>query len=113
LCALYCGDIVERVVERDFIMGEVSGVLWSPASGSDRAPLVLMGHGGGLHKKTPALMARAQDTVTNWGFTVVTVDAPGHSDRLGTVAVRRARPGHRGFNFSIARRRLSMTIDGF
>ena len=42
------------VVEREFTVGEVPGVLWSPASGSDRAPLVLMGHGGGLHKKTPA-----------------------------------------------------------
>jgi hypothetical protein len=42
------------VVERDFIVREVPGVLWSPASGSDHAPLVLMGHGGGLHKKTPA-----------------------------------------------------------
>jgi hypothetical protein len=46
------------VVERDFIVGKVPGVLWSPASRSDRAPLVLMGHGGGLHKKTPALMAQ-------------------------------------------------------
>ena len=41
------------VTERDFTLGEVTGVLWSPASGSEHAPLVLMGHGGGLHKKTP------------------------------------------------------------
>jgi hypothetical protein len=44
------------VVERDFTLGEVTGVLWSPASGSEHAPLVLMGHGGGLHKKTPQLL---------------------------------------------------------
>jgi pimeloyl-ACP methyl ester carboxylesterase len=62
-------------------VGEVPGVLWSPVSGSDHAPLVLMGHGGGLHKKTPALMARAHDTVTTHGFTVVAIDAPGHGDR--------------------------------
>src|SRR5437762_12093324 len=73
------------VVERDFIVGEIPGVLWSPASGSDRAPLVLMGHGGGLHKKTPVLMARAHDTVTTWGFTVVAIDAPGHGDRPRTA----------------------------
>ncbi len=79
------------VVERDFIVGEVPGVLWSPASGSDRAPLVLMGHGGGLHKKTPALMARAHDTVTTWGFTVVAIDAPGHGDRLRTAEDEQAR----------------------
>ena len=73
------------VVERDFIVGEVPGVLWSPVSGSDRAPLVLMGHGGGLHKKAPELMARAHENVTTWGFTVAAIDAPGHGDRPRTA----------------------------
>ncbi|GAA5030367.1 dienelactone hydrolase family protein [Actinopolymorpha pittospori] len=79
------------VVERDFIVGEVPGVLWSPVSGSDHAPLVLMGHGGGLHKKTPALMARAHDAVSTWGFTVVAIDAPGHGDRPLTAEDEQAR----------------------
>jgi len=79
------------VIERDFTMGEVPGVLWSSVSGSDRAPLVLMGHGGGLHKKTPALLARAHDTVTTWGFTVVAIDAPGHGDRPRTAQDEQAR----------------------
>jgi pimeloyl-ACP methyl ester carboxylesterase len=79
------------ILERDFIVGEVTGVLWSPASGSDHAPLVLMGHGGGLHKKTPGLMARARDTVTRWGFTVVAIDAPGHGDRPRTAEDEQAR----------------------
>jgi hypothetical protein len=48
----------DGVVERDFTVGEVTGVLWSPVSGPDRAPLVLMGHGGRLHKKTPARARR-------------------------------------------------------
>ncbi|HWC79672.1 MAG TPA: alpha/beta hydrolase [Pseudonocardiaceae bacterium] len=69
------------VVERDFLLGEVPGVLWSPASGADHAPLVLMGHGGGLHKRAPGLVARALDTVTHHGFTVAAIDAPGHGDR--------------------------------
>jgi poly(3-hydroxybutyrate) depolymerase len=56
------------------MVGEVPGVLWSPVSGSDHAPVVLMGHGGGQHKKTPALMARAHHTVTTWGFTVVAIE---------------------------------------
>jgi alpha-beta hydrolase superfamily lysophospholipase len=73
------------IVERDFVVGDVPGVLWSPASGSDHAPLVLMGHGGGLHKKTPALVARAHDTVTTHGFTVAAIDAPGHGDRPRTA----------------------------
>jgi dienelactone hydrolase len=79
------------IIERDFVVGEVPGVLWSPASGSGHAPLVLMGHGGGLHKKTPTLMARAHDAVTTWGFTVVALDAPGHGDRPRTEEDERAR----------------------
>jgi alpha-beta hydrolase superfamily lysophospholipase len=79
------------VVERDFIVGEVPGVLWSPVSGPDHAPLVLMGHGGGLDKKTPGLVARARDTVTTWGFSVVAIDAPGHGDRPRTTADEQAR----------------------
>jgi dienelactone hydrolase len=71
----------DGVVERSFTVGEVPGVLWSPVSGPDHAPLVLMGHGGGLHKKTPALMARARAAVTTWGFTVAAIDAPGHGER--------------------------------
>jgi dienelactone hydrolase len=69
------------VREREFVVGEVPGVLWSPADRPEHAPVVLMGHGGGLHKKTPALMARARNAVTRWGFTVVAVDAPGHGER--------------------------------
>lgn len=76
---------------RDFTVGEVPGVLWSPESGSGHAPLVLMGHGGGLHKKTPALLARAHDAVRTWGFTVVAIDAPGHGDRPRSAADERAR----------------------
>jgi hypothetical protein len=56
-------------------------VLWSPESGADHAPLVLMGHGGGLHKKTPAQKARALEYVTRSGFSVAAIDAPGHGER--------------------------------
>ena len=47
------------VLERGFVVGDIPGVLWSVLGGPERAPLVLMGHGGGLHKKTPAQVARA------------------------------------------------------
>jgi hypothetical protein len=79
------------VAERDFTMGDVTGVLWSPASGSDHAPLVLMGHGGGLHKKTPGLLSRARHCVTAYGYTVAAIDAPGHGDRPRTAADEQAR----------------------
>ncbi|MFI0714779.1 alpha/beta hydrolase [Streptomyces inhibens] len=73
------------VVERDFTVGEVTGALWSPASGSDRAPLVLMGHGGGTHKKWPGMVGRAHRLVTGCGFHVATIDAPGHGGRPRTA----------------------------
>jgi dienelactone hydrolase len=83
--------VSDGVVERDFTVGEVPGVLWSPESGPDHAPVVLMGHGGGLHKKTPAQQARAVETVTRWGFHVVAVDAPGHGERPLTAEDEQAR----------------------
>jgi alpha-beta hydrolase superfamily lysophospholipase len=50
-----------------------------------------MGHGGGLHKKTPALKARAHDSVVNRGCSVVAIDAPGHGDRPRTPDDEQAR----------------------
>jgi alpha-beta hydrolase superfamily lysophospholipase len=79
------------VVERDFTVGEVTGVLWSPPSGPEHAPLVLMGHGGGLHKKTPGLLSRARHCVTAHGYTVAAIDAPGHGDRPRTAEDEQAR----------------------
>jgi dienelactone hydrolase len=73
------------MIERDFTVGEVPGVLWSPASGADRTPLVLMGHGGGTHKKWPAMTGRAHRLVTSCGFHVACIDAPGHGDRPRTA----------------------------
>ena len=73
------------VVERDFTVGEIPGVLWSPASSADRAPLVLMGHGGGTHKRWPAMTGRAHLLVTGCGFHVAVIDAPGHGDRPRTA----------------------------
>jgi pimeloyl-ACP methyl ester carboxylesterase len=78
-------------VEREFVLGDITGVLWSPESAVDRASLVLMGHGGGLHKKTPGLVARAHEAVTSWGFAVVAIDAPGHGDRARTAEDEQAR----------------------
>ncbi|WP_037622943.1 alpha/beta hydrolase [Streptomyces aureus] len=71
----------DGVTERDFVVDGVPGVLWSPSSGADRAPLVLMGHGGGNHKKHPAMAGRARLLVTGCGFHVAVLDAPGHGDR--------------------------------
>ncbi|WP_393076428.1 alpha/beta hydrolase [Streptomyces sp. LN704] len=74
------------VRERDFTVADVPGVLWSAASSTaDRAPLILMAHGGGNHKKHPAMAGRAQRLVTGCGFHVAVIDAPGHGDRPRTA----------------------------
>jgi hypothetical protein len=68
--------------ERDFTVAGVPGVLWSPVGTTDRpAPLVLMGHGGGNHKKSPAMAGRARLLVAECGFHVAVLDAPGHGER--------------------------------
>lgn len=76
----------DGMLERDFTVAGVPGVLWSPASNAaDRAPLILMAHGGGNHKKHPAMSGRAQRLVTGCGFHVAVIDAPGHGDRPRTA----------------------------
>ncbi|MFD9393794.1 alpha/beta hydrolase family protein [Streptomyces sp. NPDC060000] len=73
------------VREREFTIGEVTGVLRSPASGTGRAPLVLLGHGGGTDRNAPAMVGRARPLVTRCGFHVATIDAPGHGGRPRTA----------------------------
>ena len=76
----------EGVVERAFTLGDITGVLWSPASGPGRTPLVLLGHGGGQHKKAPGVAARARHFVTAGGFAAAAIDMPGHGGRPRTAA---------------------------
>ncbi|GAC1640575.1 MAG: hypothetical protein NVS4B6_11740 [Mycobacterium sp.] len=44
------------VIERNFVVDGITGVLWSPASGTVGSPLLLAGHSGGMHKKAPGLL---------------------------------------------------------
>ena len=78
-------QVTDGIAERDFeleVAGErVPGVLWAPADAAGPHPLVLMGHGGSQHKRIDTLVARAQRYVTELGFAVAAIDAPGHGDR--------------------------------
>ena len=71
------GDVCEQL----FTLGEIPGVLWTPAGAAGTRPLILMGHGGGQHKKTPGIVASARRFVTECGFAAAAVDVPGHGDR--------------------------------
>ena len=80
----------DGVSERLFTLGDIPGVLWSPDGAATDRPLVLLAHGGGGHKKTPGVVARAHGYVTECGFAVAAIDAPGHGERPMTEEDERA-----------------------
>ena len=75
------------VTRRSFtleVAGEsVPGVIWAPEGARGPRPLVLMGHGGSQHKKTPGIRARAAQFAQKFGYATLAIDAPGHGDRIG------------------------------
>ena len=74
----------DGVCEQDFILDDIPGVLWSPAGATGPRPLVLLGHGGGQHKRGPGTVARAHQFVTSCGFAAAAIDMPGSGDRPRT-----------------------------
>ncbi|MFK4221702.1 alpha/beta hydrolase [Streptomyces sp. NPDC019890] len=73
--------VTEQLFTLSFTFGEIPGVLWTPDSAAGARPLILMGHGGGQHKKAPGIVARARRFAAECGFAVAAVDAPAHGDR--------------------------------
>jgi dienelactone hydrolase len=69
------------VSEQLFTLGEIPGVLWTPEGAAGARPLILMGHGGGQHKKAPGVLGRARCFAADGGFAVVAIDAPNHGER--------------------------------
>jgi pimeloyl-ACP methyl ester carboxylesterase len=80
----------DGVTRRSFsvtVAGEsVPAVIWTPAGAAGPRPLVLMGHGGSQHKKTPGIRARAANYARRYGWATLAIDAPGHGDRIGREA---------------------------
>jgi dienelactone hydrolase len=69
------------VLEQTFSLGEVPGVLWTPEAAAGPRPAIVLGQGGGQHKKAPGIAARARRLAAEGGFAVVAADVPGHGDR--------------------------------
>ncbi|NDZ92612.1 alpha/beta hydrolase [Streptomyces sp. SID6673] len=78
----------DGTLERDFTLGEIPGTLWTPAASP--APLILLGHPGGLRKMYPRLVGRAQSSVSN-GFAAATIELPGSGDRPPSAEAEQAR----------------------
>ncbi|MFG2604788.1 dienelactone hydrolase family protein [Streptomyces sp. NPDC048514] len=80
---------VDRVREQLFFLGEIPGALWTPEGGASRRPLIVVGHGGGRHKKDPDVVHLARRFVIEGGFAVVAVDVPGHGERPAVAEYNR------------------------
>ncbi|SBT94702.1 Dienelactone hydrolase [Streptomyces sp. DI166] len=71
----------EGIREQLFSLDDIPGALWTPEHAAGTRPLILMGHGGGRHKKDPDILVLAHRFVTACDFAVVAVDVPNHGDR--------------------------------
>ncbi|MEV7481228.1 alpha/beta hydrolase [Streptomyces halstedii] len=81
----------DGVLEREFILDGIPGILWTSASASAPAPLILLGHPPlGLRAMYPRLVARARDSVAR-GFAAATIELPGSGDRPRWPAADQAR----------------------
>ncbi|CAM5643075.1 hypothetical protein STAFG_0213 [Streptomyces afghaniensis 772] len=81
----------DGVLEREFTLGEIPGILWTPASSCAPVPLILLGHPPlGLRKMYPRLVARARHSAAE-GFATATIELPGSGDRSRWPAAEQAR----------------------
>ncbi len=81
----------DGVLEREFTLGEIPGILWTPGSVSAPAPLILLGHPPlGLRRMYPRLADRARHCAAD-GFATATIELPGSGDRPRWPAVEQAR----------------------
>ncbi|AGM02952.1 dienelactone hydrolase family protein [Amycolatopsis keratiniphila] len=77
------------VLEREFTLGEIPGILWTPESAAP-VPLILMGHPGGLGGMHPRLVARALGCAAE-GYASAAIELPGAGDRPRFPVVDEAR----------------------
>ncbi|MER8043730.1 alpha/beta hydrolase [Streptomyces sp. NPDC094032] len=93
------GDRGGDVIEREFTLGDIPGILWTPApapapapaSPSTPLPLILLGHPPlGLRPMYPRLVDRARHAVAE-GFAAATIELPGIGDRPRWDALEQAR----------------------
>ncbi|QAY69471.1 dienelactone hydrolase family protein [Xylanimonas protaetiae] len=81
--------VADGVREQLFAVGDIPGALWTPDGGDGPRPLVLIGHGGGQHKKGWEVVSRAIPYVRSSGYAVAAIDAPGTGDRPEHPEIRR------------------------
>lgn len=80
----------DEVLQREFTLGEVPGILWTPTSAPTPCPLILLGHPGGLPGMYPRLVDRARSCAAH-GFASATLELPGSGDRAPLAVTGQAR----------------------
>ena len=99
------GDIVER----EFTVAEVPGILWTPPAATPSAPvpLILLGHPGGLPRMHPRLGARARHSAgldsRQWPSSYLVRPTAYHRRARG--GARRTAPGNPGWRAAARGRR--------
>jgi hypothetical protein len=78
----------ENLLEREFTIDGIPGFLWTPPSSP--APLILLGHPGGLQKMYPRLLGRARRSAAD-GFATATIELPGSGNRTPLANLEEAR----------------------
>src|SRR5712692_5740157 len=92
--------VTERRFDLEVDRHTVPGILWTPEDATGTRPLVLLGHGGSQHKRTPNILALARRLVRHLGYAAAAIDGPQHGDRI---------PG--GTDLTLDRVRMRMTED--
>lgn len=74
-------QLTDGILEREFTLDDIPGIVWTPepATSSTPAPVILMGHPGGLRAMHPRLNARARRSAA-LGFATASIE-PGWPHR--------------------------------
>lgn len=74
--------MAERPFSLERESGRVPGVLWTRTDTETPVPLVLLGHGGSGHKRSPRIVDIAHQLVSLSDIAVLAIDGPYHGDRV-------------------------------
>ena len=74
-------EIHERAVQVVCNGRRVPTALWIPPGATAPVPLVLVGHGGGGHKRAPTVVAMAEGLAREHGIATLAIDGPVNGER--------------------------------